>query len=118
VAVDAVLVCGDVFFLTSSKSITASVARHSLPAMYNSREYMQTGGLISYGSGLIDAHRRTKLQRHSAASPGIPADGSWVCISGGAQEGRNKTAQLTSRGSWFARTVASREKELYKASRI
>jgi hypothetical protein len=32
--------------------------------------------------------------------------------------GRSKSAQLTQRGSWFARTLADRALELYKATSI
>jgi len=38
--------------------IIALAARHELPAVYNRRLYVTSGGLMSYGSDLIDQHRR------------------------------------------------------------
>jgi putative tryptophan/tyrosine transport system substrate-binding protein len=38
--------------------IIALAARHRLPAVYNRRSYVASGGLISYGSDLVDQYRR------------------------------------------------------------
>src|SRR5262249_23246642 len=44
--------------LTRRAEIAAQVARVRLPAMYSFREYVQSGGLMSYGSDLPDLYRR------------------------------------------------------------
>jgi putative ABC transport system substrate-binding protein len=54
--VGAVLVNGDAFLLTHSQQLAASVARHKVPAIYSLREYVQAGGLMSYGGSFTDAH--------------------------------------------------------------
>jgi putative tryptophan/tyrosine transport system substrate-binding protein len=44
--------------LTRRAEIAAQVASVRLPAMYSFREYVQSGGLMSYGSDLPDLYRR------------------------------------------------------------
>jgi putative ABC transport system substrate-binding protein len=44
--------------LTRRAEIAAKVASMRLPAMYSFREYVQSGGLMSYGSDLPDLYRR------------------------------------------------------------
>jgi putative tryptophan/tyrosine transport system substrate-binding protein len=55
--VGALLVGGDPFMLTHSEQLAASVARHKVPAIYALREFVQFGGLMSYGGSFSDAHR-------------------------------------------------------------
>jgi putative ABC transport system substrate-binding protein len=38
--------------------ILALAARHKLPAVYSSREFVTAGGLVSYGSDFVDQYRR------------------------------------------------------------
>ena len=40
------------------KLIVALAAKHRLPAIYQSREYVDGGGLISYGVSYADLYRR------------------------------------------------------------
>jgi putative tryptophan/tyrosine transport system substrate-binding protein len=53
-----VIVTGSAGATVHRKLIAALVARHRLPAVYNSRFYVMDGGLISYGSEYIDQFRR------------------------------------------------------------
>ena len=56
--VDALIVLPDPF-LDSHRGILVNLtARYAIPAMYQWREFVQAGGLISYGTSLADAHRQ------------------------------------------------------------
>jgi len=57
----ALLVGGDVFFNNRIEQIVALAARHAIPTMYHYREFVVAGGLISYGSSLMDAYREVGL---------------------------------------------------------
>ena len=55
---EALLVAPGAFFAFHRDQIIALAARHAIPASYADRENAAGGGLISYGSSLVDAHRR------------------------------------------------------------
>src|SRR5262249_25563158 len=52
-----VLVGADAFYNTRREQIVALAARHGMPAIYQQREFVTSGGLMSYGAEL-DAGRR------------------------------------------------------------
>src|SRR5262249_3646742 len=54
----AVLVAGDAMFINRHDQIISLAARHSVPAIYNLREYTQAGGLMSYGADILDIYRQ------------------------------------------------------------
>jgi putative tryptophan/tyrosine transport system substrate-binding protein len=51
------LVVSDPFFARRRNQLVALAARYKLPAIYNSREFSESGGLITYGSDFADAYR-------------------------------------------------------------
>jgi putative ABC transport system substrate-binding protein len=55
----ALLVTGGPFFNGQRRRIAALALRHALPAAFNVREYVEAGGLMSYGTSQTDAYRRT-----------------------------------------------------------
>jgi putative tryptophan/tyrosine transport system substrate-binding protein len=55
---DALLVSSDGFFLTHPGPIVALAAQHAVPAIYGWRQAMAAGGLMSYGTNIIDAWRQ------------------------------------------------------------
>src|SRR5215467_1860619 len=55
--INAILVAGDAFFLSRRDQLIAAAARHAIPTSYQLREFVAAGGLITYGTDLIDAYR-------------------------------------------------------------
>ncbi len=49
------LIGADPFLLQSSDRLIALAAQHRIPAVYNTREFVAGGGLISYGASIPDA---------------------------------------------------------------
>ena len=54
----ALLIASDLAFLARRQQITALVARHAVPAIYEWREFVEAGGLASYGTSLTEAYRQ------------------------------------------------------------
>ena len=56
--VGALLVRGGPFFLSQRRQLVALAARYGVPAIYAAREFVETGGLMSYGMSHRDPYRR------------------------------------------------------------
>jgi putative tryptophan/tyrosine transport system substrate-binding protein len=54
----ALLVGADPFFNSRRGLIVALAGRHAIPAIYEWREFAEAGGLISYGTSLVEAYRQ------------------------------------------------------------
>ena len=58
---DALFVAPDPFFQTRRVQFAALAARHALPAVYSVRQYVEAGGLMSYGTSIVDMYRHVGL---------------------------------------------------------
>jgi putative tryptophan/tyrosine transport system substrate-binding protein len=56
--VDSLFVEVDPFFTDQRARIAALAARHALPSIYALREFVDAGGLMSYGTSITDANRQ------------------------------------------------------------
>src|SRR5262249_20954816 len=57
----ALLVGVDAFFNSRIEQVVALAARHAIPTMYQFREFVVAGGLISYGTNLTEQYRQVGL---------------------------------------------------------
>ena len=55
----ALIIHPDVLFLQNLEKLATLAIRERLPALYSAREFPQAGGLISYGSSFLEAHRQS-----------------------------------------------------------
>src|SRR6202022_515802 len=55
---DALFVGNDPFFTTRRVQLVLLAGRHGLPAIYWAREFAEAGGLMSYGSNIVDVYRQ------------------------------------------------------------
>jgi putative ABC transport system substrate-binding protein len=57
-SIGAVLTGSGPFLFSKRGQIVGSAARHGVPVMYNSREAVEVGGLMSYGTSIREAYRQ------------------------------------------------------------
>ena len=71
---DALFIAADPMFNNRRKQVVLQAMRHGLPAAYASREYAEAGGLMSYGTDLLDTYRQMGTYAGRILKGAKPAD--------------------------------------------
>jgi len=72
--VDALTVLPSNRFLREHRHLVELAAQNRLPAVYTSREFVDAGGLMSYGANSADLHRRAATYVHKILKGAKPGD--------------------------------------------
>jgi putative tryptophan/tyrosine transport system substrate-binding protein len=71
---DVLMVMPDVFFTGQRLQLTSLAARFAVPAIFYDREFVTSGGLISYGTSLANSYRQAGIYTGKILDGEKPAD--------------------------------------------
>jgi len=72
--VGALILAPDPFLVVRREQIVELAARHAMPAIYPSRVYVDLGGLISYGSSILDLEKQAGMYMGKILKGAKPTD--------------------------------------------
>jgi putative ABC transport system substrate-binding protein len=72
--VGGLVVSGEIFFLSQRDRLVELAARHGVPAIYAYREFPVAGGLMSYGTDILDGYRLAGIYTGRILKGEKPAD--------------------------------------------
>jgi ABC-type uncharacterized transport system substrate-binding protein len=72
--VDGLIVAPNVLFITRRVQFITQAARHAVPVIYWLREFVEAGGLMSYGSSILDRERQLGIYAGRIIKGERPAD--------------------------------------------
>jgi putative tryptophan/tyrosine transport system substrate-binding protein len=71
---DALFVMPDAFLISRGVQFATLAARHGIPAAYSARENVEAGGLMSYGTDIVDMYRQVGVYTGQILKGAKPAD--------------------------------------------